>query len=164
MSSYRKPAFTLIELLVSLALSGVLIVLLNSQITNSIFTDVKIKKQNEYRLEIESVLEQLNADILSASHQPSGQKSIKFYALENKVRLHLKRFGISPNTQQLHGVEVIWKFDNNGITRSINSAEGNYKRKLSSKQVNAEIERVGEKVIKLVLTNQHFTKSKLFAL
>ena len=164
MSARRKPAFTLIELLVSLALSGLLIVLLNNQITNSIFTDAKIKKQIEYRLDIESILEQISADILSASHQPNGQKSLKLYPVKNELRLHLKRFGISPNTQQLHGVDVIWKFGARGISRSVNSTDGKYTRVLSNKVINAEIINKGTNVLELILKNKNFTKSKLFAL
>ena len=87
MSRARQPAFTLIELLVSLALSGVLIVLLNSQITNALFSDTKIKNQIEYRLEIENVLEQLAADILSASHQPNGLKSIVISPPKTEISL-----------------------------------------------------------------------------
>ena len=164
MSRDRHPAFTLIELLVSLALSGVLIVLLNSQITNALFSDAKIKNQIEYRLEIENVLEQVAADILSASHQPNGLKSIKLYSTENEWQLHLKRFGVSPNTQKLHGIAVIWEFNAEGISRSINSVDGQYRRILSSKKINAKIEKIGINLIDLVLTSPSFTKSKLFAL
>ena len=164
MSRNRHPAFTLIELLVSLALSGVLIVVLNSQITNALFSDAKIKNQIEYRLEIENVLEQVAADILSASHQPNGLKSVKLYSTENELRLHLRRFGVSPNTQQLHGMAVIWEFNADGISRSINSVDGQYRRVISNKKISAKIEKIGINLINLVLINQHFTKSKLFAL
>ncbi len=135
MSCHRAPAFTLIELLVSLALSGLLIVLLNSQITHKIFTDIKIKDQLEYRLKIESIFDHLAADIASASRQPNGHKSVIFYSTKDELSLHVKRFGLSTISQQLHGVEVAWKFDQRGVTRSIKSAEGEYHRLLSNKAI-----------------------------
>ena len=81
MTLFRKSAFTLIELLVSLALSGILILILNNLISNSFFMDSKIRNQLEYRLQIEHLLLQIEADIHSASNKPNGSKSIKFLGL-----------------------------------------------------------------------------------
>ena len=164
MSFNRKPAFTLIELLVSLALSGLLIVLLNSQITGAIFTDVKIKNQLEYRLKIESIFDHLAADIASASRQPNGHKSIIFHSSKDEVRLRVKRFGLSTISQQLHGVEVVWQFDQRGITRSIKSAEGEYHRLLSNKEIKSQIQKISPNIIRLILKTDQFRKSKIFAL
>ena len=164
MSSHRQSAFTLIELLVSLALSGLLIVLLNSQITGAIFTDVKIKSQLEYRLEIESIFDHLAADIASASRQPNGHKSVIFHSSEDELRLHVKRFGLSTISQQLHGVEVVWMFDPSGITRSIKSEEGEYHRLLSNKELKSQIQRVSPGIIRLILKTSRFSKSKMFAI
>ena len=164
MSFHRTPAFTLIELLVSLALSGLLIVLLNSQITSAIFTDVKIKDQLEYRLEIESIFDHLAADIASASRQPTGHKSVIFYSTKDELSLHVKRFGLSTISQQLHGVEVVWKFDPNGITRSIKSAEGEYHRLLSNKAIESQIQRMSPDIVRLILKTSQFNKSKMFIL
>ena len=164
MSCYRKSAFTLIELLVSLALSGILIVLLNGQITSSFFTDARIKDQLEYRLEIESIFAHLEADIISASHQPNGNKSVIIHSLKDELRLHVKRFGVSPSTQQLHGMEVVWQFDLRGITRSVKSAEGEDHRLLSNKEIETLIQKIRPNIIKLVLKTNQFHKSKMFAL
>ena len=164
MNSHRQSAFTLIELLVSLALSGLLIVLLNSQITGAIFTDVKIKSQLEYRLEIERIFDHLAADIASASRQPNGHKSVIFHSSEDELRLHVKRFGLSTISQQLHGVEVVWQFDQRGITRSIKSAEGDYHRLLSNKAVESQIQKISPNIISLILKTDRFRKSKMFAL
>ena len=164
MSCHRAPAFTLIELLVSLALSGLLIVLLNSQITGAIFTDIKIKDQLEYRLKIESIFDHLAADIASASRQPNGQKSIIFYSTKDELSLHVKRFGLSTISQQLHGVEVAWKFDQRGVTRSIKSAEGEYHRLLSNKAIQSQIQKISPNIIRLILKTDRFRKSKMIAL
>jgi len=160
----RKHAFTLIELLVSLALSGMLIVLLNSQITSSFFTDAKIKDQLEYRLEIESIFDHLSADITSASRQPDGHKSVIIHSAKDKLSIHVKRFGLSTISQQLHGVEVVWKFDPSGITRSIKSEEGEYHRLLSNKEIKSQIQRVSPDIIRLILKTSRFSKSKMFAI
>ena len=164
MSFPRKHAFTLIELLVSLALSGMLIVLLNSQITSSFFTDAKIKDQLEYRLEIESVFDHLAADITSASRKPNGHKSVIIHSAEDGLNIHVKRFGLSTISQQLHGVEVVWKFDPNGITRSIKSAEGEYHRLLSNKAIESQIQRMSPDIVRLILKTSQFNKSKMFVL
>ncbi len=164
MSSHRQSAFTLIELLVSLALSGLLIVLLNSQITGAIFTDVKIKSQLEYRLEIESIFDHLSADITSASRQPNGHKSVIIHSAEDELNIHVKRFGLSTISQQLHGVEVVWQFDQRGITRSIKSAEGDYHRLLSNKAIESQIQKISPNIISLILKTDRFRKSKMFVL
>ncbi len=164
MSFPRKHAFTLIELLVSLALSGMLIVLLNSQITSSFFTDAKIKDQLEYRLEIENIFDHLSADITSASRQPNGHKSVIIHSAEDELNIHVKRFGLSTISQQLHGVEVVWQFDQRGITRSIKSAEGDYHRLLSNKEIKSQIQKISPNIIRLILKTDQFRKSKMFAL
>jgi prepilin-type N-terminal cleavage/methylation domain-containing protein len=164
MRCHRKPAFTLIELLVSLALSGLLIVLLNSQISSSIFTDAKIKDQLEYRLEIENILDHVGADVASASRQPNGHKSVIIYSSKGELSLHVKRFGLSTISQQLHGVDVIWKFDSNGITRSIKSAEGEYHRLLSNKKIKPQIKNIAPNIVRLIIQTDQFHKSKMFAL
>ena len=162
MRCHRKPAFTLIELLVSLALSGLLIVLLNSQITH--FHQYKIKDQLEYRLEIENILDHVGADVASASRQPNGHKSVIIYSSKGELSLHVKRFGLSTISQQLHGVDVIWKFDSNGITRSIKSAEGEYHRLLSNKKIKPQIKNIAPNIVRLIIQTDQFHKSKMFAL
>ena len=57
MNLRNLTAFTLIEVLISVALSGLLIVLLNNQITGSLKTDQNIKSKMEYKIEIEKHLE-----------------------------------------------------------------------------------------------------------
>ena len=161
MSNNRAPGFTLVELLVSLALSGLLIILLNSQITNAIFTDAKIKNQLEYRLKIESIIDQLAADIASASYKPNGQKSVITYSVEDKFFIDLKRFGVSAFSQELTGMQIIWVFDDNGIWRTIKAIDGEYKRLLSSRKVDVNIEKIGTNILKLVIKDDQFIKSKL---
>ena len=51
----RISAFTLIELLVSLALSGLLLVIINQQLQNSFFLNKKIEDQLEFKLQVETI-------------------------------------------------------------------------------------------------------------
>jgi len=164
MNSSRKSAFTLIEVLVSLAISGVLILILNSLITNSIFTDAKIQDQLEYRLKIESLLAHIDADIHSASYKSDGNKSVKIEFSEDRLRLYLKRFGTSPSSQQIIGFEAIWTFDSAGVSRSVNSSEGTHTRVLSDTVISAKLENLTPTIIKLTLVDKTFTKSKMFKL
>ena len=164
MNSSRKSAFTLIELLVSLAISGVLILILNNLINNSIFTDAKIQNQLEYRLKIESLLAHIDADILSASYKLDGNKSIIIQFSDDRLELHLKRFGTSPRTQQIIGFEAIWTFDSAGVSRSVNSPEGTHTRLLSDTFISAKVENLTHNIIKLTLVDKTFTKSKMFKL
>ena len=164
MNSSRKSAFTLIELLVSLAISGVLILILNNLINNSIFTDAKIQNQLEYRLKIESLLAHIDADILSASYKLDGNKSIRIQFSDDRLELHLKRFGTSPRTQQIIGFEAIWTFDSAGVSRSVNSPEGTHTRLLSDTFISAKVENLTHNIIKLTLVDKTFTKSKMFKL
>tara|TARA_B100000768_G_scaffold135643_1_gene126503 strand:- start:2706 stop:3200 length:495 start_codon:yes stop_codon:yes gene_type:complete len=164
MNSSRKSAFTLIELLVSLAISGVLILILNNLINNSIFTDAKIQNQLEYRLKIESLLAHIDADILSASYKLDGNKSIRIQFSDDRLELRLKRFGTSPRTQQIIGFEAIWTFDSAGVSRSVNSPEGTHTRLLSDTFISAKVENLTHNIIKLTLVDKTFTKSKMFKL
>lgn len=164
MNSSRKSAFTLIELLVSLAISGVLILILNNLINNSIFTDAKIQDQLEYRLKIESLLAHIDADILSASYKLDGNKSIRIQFSDDRLELRLKRFGTSPRTQQIIGFEAIWTFDSAGVSRSVNSPEGTHTRLLSDTFISAKVENLTHNIIKLTLVDKTFTKSKMFKL
>ena len=158
------PAFTLIELLVSIALSALLIILLNNQIMNSISSDKIIKTKVEYRLEIENILSHLEADILSASHLPNGQKSFKSNNFNDQLNIAIKRIGISSINQELLGAEIIWNFSTSGISRSIRSKDGNFDRPLSNRNVKAHIDKIGVNIIKIIIKSDNFTKSKLIEL
>jgi hypothetical protein len=76
----------------------------------------------------------------------------------------VKRFGLSTISQQLHGVDVFWKFDSNGITRSIKSAEGEYHRLLSNKKIKPQIKNIAPNIVRLIIQTDQFHKSKMFAL
>ena len=84
-NSRNLTAFTLIEVLISIALTGLLIVLLNNQITGSLKTDQKIKDKMEYKIEIETILAHLEADIQTASNLPSGYKSVVNFYLKDQL-------------------------------------------------------------------------------
>lgn len=161
---FRKSAFTLIELLVSLALSGVLILILNNLISNSFFVDSKIRNQLEYRLQIEHLLLQIEADIHSASNKPNGSKSIKLVPTQDGVILYLKRFGISPATEQIIGFDAVWTIDTLGVSRLVRTSRGTFTRIISTTFIAAEVEKFPNSVVRLKLTNDAFSKSKMFKL
>ena len=125
-NSRNLTAFTLIEVLISIALTGLLIVLLNNQITGSLKTDQKIKDKMEYKIEIETILAHLEADIQTASNLPSGYKSVVNFYLKDQLHISIKKFGISAIDQDLLGAEITWKFGNLGISRNIKSKDGKF--------------------------------------
>lgn len=162
--SNRLEAFTLIEVLISLALSGMLIVILNQQIQNSFQFDSRIKNQMEYRLDIESVFDFISADINSASYLPDGRKSLSVRRIEDEVHLIIKRFGVSPDTKQISGMDIVWKFGESGISKSVNTQSSSFNRLYSRSKINAQFQEIDKKVINLIIVTEQFTKSKLFKL
>jgi len=160
----RLKAFTLIELLVSIALSGLLIVLINQQIQNSFFSNSKIKNQLEYRLQIEALFEFISADINSASHLPNGRKSVKIEQDGNDLTLNIKRLGVSPYNENISGMAVTWILGDVGMLRSIVSSEMLSKRLFSDKKVSVSFNKLNNDIFKLMIKTEYFTKSKLFIL
>jgi type II secretory pathway pseudopilin PulG len=163
-NSRNLTAFTLIEVLISIALTGLLIVLLNNQITGSLKTDQKIKDKMEYKIEIETILAHLEADIQTASNLPSGYKSVVNFYLKDQLHISIKKFGISAIDQDLLGAEITWKFGNLGISRNIKSKDGKFERYLSKKELQANVIPIGINIFKLIIKCDGFTKSKLFKL
>lgn len=160
----RLQAFTLIELLVSIALSGLLIVLINQQIQNSFFSNSKIKNQLEYRLQIEAIFEFISADINSASHLPNGRKSVKIEHDGDDLTLKIKRLGVSPYNENISGMAVTWILGDVGMLRSILSPEMLSKRLFSNKKVSVSFVKLHNDIFKLMIKTEYFTKSKLFVL
>ena len=163
-NSRKLTAFTLIEVLISIALTGLLIVLLNNQITGSLKTDQNIKSKMEYKIEIETILTHLEADIQTASNLPSGYKSVVNFYLKDQLHISIKKFGISAIDQDLLGAEITWKFGNLGISRNIKSKDGKFERYLSKKELQANVIPIGINIFKLIIKCDGFTKSKLFKL
>ena len=162
--SKRLGAFTLIEMLVALALSGMLIVIINQQIQHSFSFDSKIKTQLEYRLKVEFIFDFLSADIDAASHLPNGLKSLRFNRSGDELYLVVKRFGVSPDTQQISGMNITWKFSEAGISRSVDVEGKSYHRGYSGIKVRARLKEINKDVINLIIETEKFTKSKLFNL
>ena len=162
--SDRLEAFTLIELLVSLVLSGLLIIILNQQIQNAFLFDSRMKSQLEYRLNVESVFDFLSADINSASHLPNGLKSLSVRRIEDELHLVIKRFGVSPDTQQISGMNIIWKFGEGGISKSVDTKNSSFDRLYSGIKVKARLQEIDKNIINLIIETRKFTKSKLFIL
>ena len=163
-NSRKLTAFTLIEVLISIALTGLLIVLLNNQITGSLKTDQKIKDKMEYKIEIETILAHLEADIQTASNTPSGYKSVVNFYSQDQLHISIKKFGISAIDQDLLGAEITWKFGNLGVSRNIKSKDGNFERHLSKKELQTNIIPIDINIFKLIIKCDEFTKSKLIKL
>ena len=159
-----SSAFTLIEVLISVALSGLLIILLNNQITGSLTTDHHIKNKIEYRIEIENILAHLEADIQTSSNTPNGYKSVKNIYSDGQLSIYIKKFGISAITKDLLAAEIIWKFGDLGISRSIKSKDGNFERYLSKKAVSTAIDPININIFRFIIECNGFTKSKLIKL
>lgn len=164
MTIRRLSAFTLIELLVSLALSGLLLVIINQQLQNSFFLNKQIEDQLEFKLQVETIFEHLSADIKSATLTANGHKSVKFSQLQDDFVFEIKRFGLAPKTKQITGMTVKWRMGANGIHKSISSSEGVSERQYSKNKLSINIKNFAPHILKLEIKTDKFQKSKLFIL
>jgi len=118
----------------------------------------------EYKIEIETILTHLEADIQTASNTPSGYKSVVNFYSKDQLHISIKKFGISAIDQDLLGAEITWKFGNLGVSRNIKSKDGNFERHLSKKELQTNIIPINTNIFKLIIKCDEFTKSKLIKL
>ena len=78
--------------------------------------------------------------------------------------LYLKRFGISPATEQIIGFDAVWTIDTLGVSRLVRTSKGTFTRIISTTFIAAEVEKFPNSVVRLKLTNDAFSKSKMFKL